>query len=327
MTVHENDVAGGVDVSVLVPVLDEADTLRALLDGVSEQLNEQARTFEVIFVDDGSRDESWRVISELADADPQVLGLRLRRNFGKASALAAAVDEARGEILITMDADLQDDPAEIPNMLAALNDGHDMVSGWKKNRRDPVGKIGPSRLFNAITRWVSGLPLRDFNCGFKAAKAEVYRDLPLYGELHRYIPVLAHGQGYRVGEIPVVHHPRRSGRSKYGFERFARGFLDLLTVTLVTRFGGRPAHLFGGLGLVFGTAGFLMLLYLTGVWALTDQPIGNRPLLLLGVMLMVLSVQLLSFGLLSELIIHRLSRDEPSRRVVEYTRDQPGARG
>jgi dolichol-phosphate mannosyltransferase len=252
-----------------------------------------------------------------------VRGIRLRRNFGKASALAVGADAATGPIIVTMDADLQDDPAEIPRFLDALAGGADLVSGWKVDRQDPLSKRLPSKLFNRITSLVSGVHLRDHNCGFKAGRREIYTRVPLYGELHRYIPAMAHGLGYEVAEIEVHHRARKHGRSKFGVERYLRGLLDLFTVLVITRYGRRPGHFFGGIGIVAALVGFLILSYLTGVWLLTDDPIGNRPLLTLGVLLEVVAVQLIAVGILAELILHRTGPRPESQDLVI---DQLGGR-
>ncbi|MDA3646523.1 glycosyltransferase family 2 protein [Saccharopolyspora indica] len=297
-------------VSLLAPAKNEQENLPALFAEISEAMQQQDRSWELVVVDDGSTDGSWQVISEHAARDPRIRGIRLRRNFGKAAALAAGVAEVRGELLVTLDADLQDDPAEIPRLLAELDAGADLVSGHKANRQDPLGKRLPSKVFNWFTGLITGLKLSDHNCGLKAARTEVYRRVPLYGELHRYIPALAHQLGYRVAELPVHHRPRLHGKSKYGLERYLRGALDLLTVVALTRYGRRPAHLFGGLGMLAGTIGTLILLYLTGVWLFTDDPIGTRPLLTLGILLEIFAVQMISVGLLAELVLHhRTGRD------------------
>ena len=313
------------DVSVLVPVKDEELTLTELVT----QLDEAFQTtpgvsYEVIFVDDGSRDDSWGVMRKLAAVHPHVRALRLRRNFGKAAALAAAVDEAAGRRVVTIDADLQDDPAEIPRLLAELDAGADLVTGHKTDRKDPITKRLPSKLFNKATGVLTGLRLSDHNCGLKAADAEVYRRVPLYGELHRYIPALAHQLGYRVRELPVNHRPREHGRSKYGFERYLRGALDLITVVALTRFGRRPGHLFGGLGALSGLIGTLILLYLTGVWIFTDTSIGTRPLLTLGVLLEILAVQLVGLGLIAELVLARTLQQEEVRQHIAERTDEVG---
>ncbi|QUH01013.1 glycosyltransferase family 2 protein [Saccharopolyspora erythraea] len=311
------------EVSLLAPAKNEAESLPLLFAEIRTAMESQHRTWELLVVDDGSTDESWRVIAEQAAADPRFRGIRLRRNFGKAAALAAGVAEVRGALLVTIDADLQDDPAEIPRLLDELDDGADLVSGHKAQRKDPLGKRLPSKFFNWMTGMITGLRLADHNCGLKAARTEVYRRVPLYGELHRYIPALAYQLGYRVRERAVNHRPRLHGRSKYGFERYVRGALDLLTVVALTRYGRRPAHLFGGLGLLLGTIGTLILLYLTGVWVFTEQSIGTRPLLTLGMLLEIFAVQMVSLGLLAELVLHRTGRDrDVTVLVADHTHDQ-----
>ncbi|MGF1464784.1 MAG: glycosyltransferase [Sandaracinaceae bacterium] len=256
---------------------------------------------------------------------PRVGVVHFRRNFGKSAALDAGFRRARGDVVVTMDADLQDDPREVPRLVDALRDlDLDLVSGWKRKRRDPAGKTWPSKLFNAVVRRASGLRLHDFNCGLKAYRAEVTREIALSGELHRYVPVLAHGRGFRVGEIPVEHHPRRHGRSKYGLERMAKGFFDLLTVVLLTRYRQRPLHLFGWAGLAMFGAGFACLLYLTVLWFAGGGPIGTRPLLTLGLLLVVVGVQLFCTGLLGEMITHTGERSDAAYSVRRELR--PGAR-
>ncbi|GAA4859253.1 glycosyltransferase family 2 protein [Saccharopolyspora rosea] len=306
-----------IEVSLLAPAKNESESLPRLFAEIREAM--AGRSWELVVVDDGSTDDSWRVIGEHAAADPRIRGIRLRRNFGKAAALAAGVAEVRGRLLVTLDADLQDDPAEIPRLLAELDAGADLVSGHKAERRDPLGKRLPSKVFNWVTGLITGLRLSDHNCGLKAARTEVYRRVPLYGELHRYIPALAHRLGYRVRELPVHHRARVHGRSHYGLERYARGALDLLTVVALTRYGRRPAHLFGGLGLLAGTIGTLILLYLTGVWLFTPESIGTRPLLTLGILLEIFAVQMVSLGLLAELVLHRTGRDADVTILVSDT--------
>jgi dolichol-phosphate mannosyltransferase len=311
-------------VSLVVPVLNEAGTIEELVAGIRAAMAAlKLNSYEIILIDDGSTDSSWQIMKALARSDPQVTGYRLRRNFGKATALALGAEVAKGSVLITLDGDLQDDPAEIPRLLAKLDDGFDLVSGWKKDRQDPLHKTLPSKVFNLIVRSVTGIRLNDFNCGLKAARREVYREMPLYGELHRFIPVLAHDAGYKVVEIPVVHHPRVMGKSKYGLERFARGFLDLLTVLTITRFGQRPGHLFGGLGLICGVIGSVILLYLFMHWLFLPEPIRNRPLLLFGVMLVILSAQLVTFGILAEMFLFRSRPRSVERFVAEVEALKP----
>ena len=231
--------------SVVVPAMNEEGNLEALCSTLAGVLDREGIDFEILIVDDGSTDGTWHVAKGLSARDPRVAALRHRRNFGKARGLATGFAAARGDLILTMDADLQDDPAEIPRFLAKLDEGFDLVSGWKQRRQDPLGKTLPSRLFNATVRIVSGVPLHDFNCGFKLYRADVVRNIRLYGELHRFTPVLAHAEGFRVGELAVRHHPRRWGTSKYGWSRLVKGFLDLLTVTFLTEYRQRPMHVLG----------------------------------------------------------------------------------
>ncbi len=306
------------DVSVVVPVRNEAGTIEELARRLAVAADDaELALAEILFVDDGSIDGSWEVLTELAAREPRVRALRLRRNFGKATALDLGIRESRGAVIVTMDADLQDDPAELPRFLAAMTDDVDLVSGWKQARQDPVGKTLPSRFFNWVTARLSGVPLHDFNCGYKAYRREIFDTITLYGELHRYVPVLAHGRGFRVAELPVRHHPRRYGRSNYGVERMAKGFLDLLTVLMLSRFASRPGHLFGGLGLALGAIGFAILAYLSGLKLVTGAEIGDRPLLLLGVMLAIIAVQVTLFGVLGELIVSRTAPRPPAALVRE----------
>ena len=288
-------------ITVVVPVHDEERSVELLYDELAAALDPLEREWEVVFVDDGSSDGSFAALTRLHARASNVRVVRLRRNFGKAAALAAGFRHASGEVVVTIDADLQDDPAEIPRLLAKLDEGFDLVSGWKSKRRDPLSRRIVSRLFNAVVSRSSGLRLHDMNCGLKAYRADVVRALRIYGELHRFLPVLAHDRGYRVAELPVNHRPRRHGRSRYGVERYARGFLDFLTVSFMGRYRHRPLHLFGGLGLVLGALGTALLAYLT-VLKLSGEAIGHRPLLTLGVLLVVVGLQFFSLGLLSELI-------------------------
>lgn len=306
-------------VSFVIPAKDEEATLETLYSRIAEHVSLiGAAKFEVIFIDDGSKDATWSVMRQLAAShSDHVRAFRLRRNFGKALALALGFGQVRGDLVFTMDADLQDDPAEIPAFLTKLEEGYDVVSGWKEKRNDPRSKTLPSKLFNRVTAWMSGLNLRDFNCGFKLYRREVVQSIRLYGELHRYVPVLAHDLGFRVGEIAVKHHPREHGVSKYGFERYARGLLDLMAVLVTTRYLQKPGHLFGGIGLLFGLVGGIALAYLGFVWMFGDEPIGNRPLLIIGVLFVILSIQLLSLGLLAELINRHAATRSTAELVVE----------
>lgn len=305
------------DISIVVPFFDEEGTLEELHAKLTDVLGRLGKTYEILFIDDGSRDGGPAIVDRLAGRDPRVGVVHFRRNFGKAAALDAGFRRARGSIVFTMDADLQDDPEEIPNFLAKLDEGYDLVSGWKKKRFDPLGKTLPSKLFNFTVSLVSGLKLNDFNCGFKAYRHEAIEDLDLYGELHRYVPVLVFWRGYRVTQIAVQHHARKSGVSKYGVERMIKGFFDLMTVLLITRYRARPLHLFGGVGILFTVAGFGLLLYLSIGWFMGSS-LGNRPILFLGLLLMMVGVQFISTGLLGEMIgntrgggsAHYVVRDE-----------------
>ena len=290
-----------IGLTVVVPVLNEREALPGLIDELEAACSAADQGFEVIVVDDGSTDGSLDVVERLAEGRPWLRGVGLRRNFGKSAALATGFAHSRGEVVVTIDGDGQDDPAEIPRLLAKLDEGFDLVSGWKARRRDPWRRRALSKVFNIVTGRISGLRLHDMNSGLKAYRAEVVRDLRLYGELHRFVPVLAHYRGYRVAELAVNHRPREHGRSRYGLERYLRGFLDLLTVTFMGRYRHRPLHLFGGLGLALGVAGFAILVYLSVIW-FAGSAIGHRPLLTLGVLLVVVGLQFFSLGLISEMI-------------------------
>ena len=301
-------------ISVVVPVHDEEQSVALLYEELESALQPVGEPWEAIFVDDGSQDGTFSALTRLHARTPNTRVVRLRRNFGKSAALAAGFAQAEGETIVTIDGDLQDDPAEIPHLLAKLEEGFDLVSGWKARRRDPLRRRLVSKIFNAVTGRMSGLRLHDLNCGLKAYRAEVVRGLPLYGELHRFIPVLAHYRGYRVAELPVNHRPRTHGRSRYGIERYVRGFLDLLTVTFMGRYRHRPLHLFGGLGLVLGFLGTVILVYLTVLKA-TGAAIGQRPLLTLGVLLVVVGLQFFSLGLIGEMVTsHHEERDGAAQR-------------
>jgi glycosyltransferase involved in cell wall biosynthesis len=307
--------------SVVVPAHNEERSLPALTAELTAALAALGRPWEIVVVDDGSTDETFAVLTRLRAEQPALRVVRLRRKFGKAAALAAGFEHARGDVIVTLDGDGQDDPAEIPRLLAKLDEGFDLVSGWKARRRDPLVRRLLSRVYNVVTGWVSGIRLHDMNCGFKAYRADVARGLYLYGELHRFIPVLAHYEGFSVAEVPVNHRPREHGRSRYGPERYLRGFFDLLTVTFMGRYRHRPLHLFGGLGLLLGTAGFVLLTYLT-VLKLTGEAIGHRPLLTLGVLLLVVGLQLFSLGLLGELVTSQHEQRERARERTDARVDE-----
>ena len=301
-------------VTFVVPVLNEAESVATLHREVCAVMETQATPWDLVFVDDGSTDDTPRVLAGVAAADDRVRVLTFRRNFGKSAALDAGFKAARGDVVVTMDADLQDDPAEVPRLLGAL-ETCDVVSGWKERRRDPLGKTLPSRFFNAVVRRASGVPLRDFNCGFKAYRAEALEGLTLYGELHRFVPVILHFAGFRIGEVAVHHRPRRFGVSKYGLERLFKGALDLLTVMLTVRFNTRPLHVFGALGGAMGALGTAILLFLSVRWLTAPDPIGTRPLFFLGILLCVSGVQIVTTGLIAELIQRQAEGRRPSWRL------------
>jgi glycosyltransferase involved in cell wall biosynthesis len=288
-------------ISVVVPLHNEERSIALLHEELEAALDPLGEPWESVYVDDGSTDGSFAALTRLHARTDNVRVVRLRRNFGKAAALASGFAQATGDRVVTIDGDLQDDPAEIPRLLAKLEEGFDLVSGWKTKRRDPLRRRIPSKIFNHVAGWMSGLRLHDMNCGLKAYRAEVVQNLVLYGELHRFIPVLAHEQGYRVAELPVHHRPREHGRSRYGLERYLRGFLDLLTVSFMGRYRHRPLHLFGGLGLLLGLTGTAVLVYLT-IDKMLGHAIGKRPLLTLGVLLVVVGMQFFTLGLISEMI-------------------------
>ncbi|MEQ8833791.1 MAG: glycosyltransferase family 2 protein [Miltoncostaeaceae bacterium] len=309
-------------ISVVIPVFNEERSVRPLVDELLATLDTLDRPGEILFVDDGSTDGTPAELSALADEHERVGVVTLRRNFGKATALMAGFREARGEVVITIDGDLQDDPTEIPTLLAELDAGADLVSGWKRDRQDPWSRRAASKVFNGVTAKVTGSALHDLNCGFKAYRAEVVRSLALTGDQYRYIPVLAQHEGFRVTEVPVNHRQRSFGHSKYGLERYLRGFLDLMTITFVGRYRHRPMHLFGGIGALLMGVGFVICAYLS-VIRLLGEGIGGRPLLLLGVLMIVVGVQLFTIGLVSEMLqrYHVRPQDEEARqRVVRVRR-------
>jgi glycosyltransferase involved in cell wall biosynthesis len=298
----------------VIPAYNEAESLAELQRELAAALDALGRPWEVVYVDDGSRDGTDRVIEALAAADARVRGVSFRRNCGKSAALATGFRLARGEWIATMDADLQDDPAELPRLAEALESGYDLVSGWKLRRRDPWTKTLPSRLFNAVTGRVAGLRLHDFNCGFKLYRREVAEAVEVYGELHRFVPALAHWAGFRVGEVGVNHRARRYGRSKFGAARFVNGFLDLLSAAFISTSALKPLHVFGRIGLLFFAVGALEGLWFVAQWAM-GEPMRVRPLMLVGGMLVVLGIQFVLMGLLGEMIANLRSRTEyPVRR-------------
>lgn len=322
--------------SVIVPVFNEQESLVQLVDELKAGIGRSVAGFEIILVDDGSTDDSWRIITELSQVASTVAasenrvhitGIRLRRNFGKAAALTAGMKIATGELMLMLDADLQDDPAEFPGLLKQINAGYDVVNGWKERRLDPWHKVYPSKVFNWMVGAMSGLKLHDHNCGLKLFRSEVAREIQIYGELHRFIPVLAYARGFKVAEVAVNHRPRQHGHSKYGVRRFLRGLLDLLTVTFLTGFGRSPLHAMGSVGLGFFSIGMLGLAYLSLVWIANQtgmisdpKPIGSRPLLAYSIAASLLGGQALSLGLLAELIVANTARNSDSYSVRESTK-------
>ena len=298
-------------ISIVIPVLDEVDSLEQLYGEIKTAAASNEYDYEVVFVDDGSTDGSWDVLSRLAAQEKRVMALRFRKNFGKASALRAGIEQSVGEIIVTMDADLQDDPAELPRLFGRLNDGFDCVSGWKQARQDSLEKRLSSKMFNWLVGWLTGTKLHDHNCGFKVYRREIFDEVKLYGERHRFIPVLAAARGYRVDEVPVHHRARQYGKSKYGLRRLPKGFLDLLSVSFLTGFNHRPQHFIGSVGLASFGLGTLGLVWMAVYWALRMtafgdwEPLHQRPIVLYSVAALLLGAQLLCMGFLAELIVAR----------------------
>ena len=288
--------------SIVIPLLDEEESLHALYDAIMAVVEREGYDAEIIFVDDGSRDGSYSIIRQLGEHDPRVHAIRFRRNFGKSAGLSEGFKVAQGDIIITMDADLQDDPEEIPNLLAKLDEGYDLVTGWKKRRNDPITKTLPSKVFNGMTSLLTSLRLHDFNCGLKAYRREAAKDIRITRGMHRFMPALAHWRGFRVAEIPVQHHARKFGHSKYGFKRFIEGILDLMTVILLTRYVTRPLRFFGWIGTMLMSTGFCIELYITYLRFTYGSVMNRYPLLWSGVLMIIVGLQLLSTGLLAELV-------------------------
>ncbi|MEZ6049718.1 MAG: glycosyltransferase family 2 protein, partial [Planctomycetaceae bacterium] len=311
--------------SIIIPLYNEEESLHELHAEIDAVAKEHDLNLEIIMVDDGSSDRSWQIVEELAAKDERINGIRFRTNFGKAAALIAGMRSASGRILMMMDADLQDDPAEIPRMLELIDQGYDVVNGWKQRRLDPWHKVYPSKVFNWMVSKLNGLDLHDHNCGLKMFRSEVASELRIYGELHRFIAVLAHSRGFKVAELPVHHRSRQFGHSKYGVRRFLRGFLDLLTVKFLTGFGYRPQHMLGAFGLGAFLIGAVGLLYLVGIWILTNifrldfAPIGSRPLLAYSVAFTLLGAQALTLGLLAELIVAYTGRESQTYSIAQRT--------
>lgn len=316
--------------SIVIPVYNESESLRPLFEEIKAVAAQNSYDLEVVFVDDGSRDTSWSVIQELSKVDSRVKGIRFRRNFGKAAALSAGFKKATGELVMTLDADLQDDPNEIPRFLEGIKNGSDVVSGYKQVRHDPWHKVYPSRVFNGMVSWLTGVKLHDHNCGMKCYRREIFNEVRLYGELHRFVPVLAAARGYKVSELVINHRARKFGNSKYGMRRFVKGFLDLLTVKFLTGFGQRPQHLLGTIGLISFLIGLLGIVYLSGSWVYanwiasaeylkTFPPLHQRPALLLAVCAFLFGGQILTTGLIAEMTTAYYSRDNDVYSVSEST--------
>jgi glycosyltransferase involved in cell wall biosynthesis len=315
-------------VSVIVPVFNEQASLPQLVDELMAGVGAVAGSLQILMIDDGSTDNSWNVILRLSEKFPCVAGIRLRRNFGKAAALTAGMLEATGELILMLDADLQDDPAEFQTMLGKLNEGYDVINGWKQRRLDPWHKVYPSKVFNWLVGAMTGVRLHDHNCGLKLFRSSVATEIRIYGELHRFIPVLADARGFRVAEVPVHHRPRQHGHSKYGVRRFLRGLLDLFTVKFLTSFSRRPLHALGGIGMTLFFLGLAGLSYLSSLWilmragALPLEAIGNRPLLAYSIAAILLGGQALSLGLLAELLVAYTEKPGNDFSVRERTSTQ-----
>lgn len=297
-------------ISVIVPLYNEEESLRPLYNEIRKTVKTIAGDYELIFVDDGSTDRSLNTIKDLARLDNKIRYFSFRTNYGKSAALQVAFKHSTGDAVITMDADLQDDPAEIPSLLEKLDEGYDLVSGWKKKRYDPFVKKISSRFFNFVTRVFSKVKIHDFNCGLKAYRKAVVHHINVYGELHRYIPVLAGWSGFSVSEIVVKHHPRRYGKTKFGLSRFFKGFIDLITVLFTVRYIKRPMHLFGFVGLLTAIVGVAIGLWLTYEKFVYGIGINNRPIFFLGILLIIVGVQFFAIGLLGELMVHNLQNDK-----------------
>jgi glycosyltransferase involved in cell wall biosynthesis len=293
------------DISTVIPLLNEAESLPELEAWIRKVMETNGYSYEIVFVDDGSTDNSWEVIQQLQAANSNVRGIKFRRNFGKSAALNEGFQEAKGRVVITMDADLQDSPDEIPELFAMITEeGYDLVSGWKKKRYDPISKTIPTKLYNAVTRGITGIKLHDFNCGLKAYRHEVVKNIEVYGDMHRYIPVIAKWAGFRkIGEKVVQHQPRKYGTTKFGLSRFIRGPLDILSITFVSKFGKRPMHFFGVIGVFCLAVGLAILLWLSIEkisWGIGK--IHDRPIFYFGILALIVGTQLFSTGFLAELV-------------------------
>ena len=300
----------GIDLTVLIPLYNEEGSLRELHQQLRHTFGRMNMRYEILFIDDGSTDRSFQVLKDLKRSDRHIKVVRFRRNYGKSAALAVGFVKAQGNLIVTMDADLQDDPAEIPALRRKLEEGYDLVSGWKRVRHDPLSKTFPSKFFNFVVRRLTGIKIHDFNCGLKMYRREVVKTVKVHGELHRYIPVLAKVEGFRIAEQVVQHRPRKYGKSKFGSGRFWKGFLDLLTVLFTTSYLRRPLHLFGLWGFLTAFAGFGIVAWLTAEKLFLQASLSNRPLFLLGILLLIVGVQFISIGLLGEMISRTTSLNE-----------------
>ena len=312
--------------SIIVPVFNEEQSIEILFGEINNSVNslKNCTEYEIIFIDDGSTDKSWKIEKEISIKHAKkVRAIRLKKNFGKATALNVGFKNAKNDIIITLDSDLQDDPKEIYKFIEEINKGYDFVSGWKKNRKDPLSKTLPSKIFNWVSRFISGIKLNDFNCGFKAYKKKIFENLDLYGELHRYIPIFAFNLGYSISEVEVKHQERKFGHSKYGLSRFTKGFIDLITVVATTKYLNRPAHLFGGIGLFLGFFGFVILSYLIIDMLLNYGNIQGlnllRPLFFFGILFVLLSVQFFSLGIIAELLVRSNLKNDFETFIAEDT--------
>ncbi len=309
------------DISVVIPLLNEEESLQELNDWIVRVMKSNQFTYEIIYVDDGSTDRSWEIIEGISALNKNVKGIRFRRNYGKSAALNTAFEASKGNVVITMDADLQDSPEEIPLLFNMLKDeGFDLISGWKKKRKDPIVKRWPSKIYNRVNRMITGIKLHDQNCGIKIYKKEVVKNIEIYGEMHRFIPVIAKWAGFaKIGEKVVTHHERKFGKTKFGMERYRKGFLDLISIIFVSRFGKRPMHLFGSIGTLLFMLGFGTAIYLTyAKLFLQEYRMTERPLFYLGILAMILGTQLFMTGFLAEMI-SRNSTDRNAYHISKRT--------
>ncbi|MBT4277349.1 glycosyltransferase family 2 protein [Candidatus Falkowbacteria bacterium] len=299
--------------SIVIPVFNEMESLEELNLRITKALSGLSFDYEIVYIDDGSTDNSFKILKKIKERNPKIKIIQFRRNFGKSAALNVAFKEANGDLIITMDGDLQDEPTEIINFIKKIEEGYDMVSGWKQNRKDPLIKLISSKIFNFTVSKLTKIKLHDFNCGFKIYRSEVIKNIEIYGELHRFLPVLAYEKGFKIGELKIKHNARKFGKSKYGklgLRRIKNYLLDPINIILLTKYAKKPAHFFGNIGLLSFGLGSVFFLYLTILWLLGHRPIGNRPLLFLGILLIIIGIQLISMGFLGEIITRQNSKKE-----------------